>query len=147
MSYSEKLRSNITHESIPYGYTLAVWGSAALLLSSYNLTPDLVFLFVFGGVTGYGILAAIAFRGIIKEVEKNKQSKLVVASMIHLLASLGTVGINHLLIVNSGIQSTMMFFTVGVNATFSYNIMLLAEAHISEDLLDLEMRSLGGKGK
>lgn len=145
MSYSEKLRSNITHESIPYGYTLAVWGSAALLLSSYELNPDLVFLFVFGGVTGYGILAAIAFKGIIKEVEKNKQSKLVVASMIHILASLGTVGINYLLIVNSGLQATIMFFIVGVNATFSYNIMLLAEAHVSEDLLNLERKISGGK--
>lgn len=138
MSYSEKLRSNITHESIPYGYTLAVWGSAALLLSSFNFTPELVFLFVSGGVTGYGILAIIAFKGIIKEVSKNKQTKLIVASMIHVLASLGTVGINYLLITTSNLQTPSIFFIVGVNATFSYNIMLLAEAHISEDMLKLE---------
>lgn len=48
----------------PYGYTLTVWTSGALLIHARGL-PDIVqvLLFMFGAVAGYALVGFVAFRG------------------------------------------------------------------------------------
>lgn len=146
MKFMKQLRDNITEESIAYGYTLAIWGSGALLLNSFQTNPIDIISFVTGGVTGYAILALIAFRGLVKEVKVEKDEDFIVSSMIHTFASLGTVIVNYLIITSgSNIGQPLTYFVVGANTTFLYNIMLMAESYISQDVFRLEERLSGGK--
>lgn len=140
MSFSEKLRDNITDESVAYGYTLAVWGSGALLISSNTISPATIMSFVIGGISGFALLALIAFGKFVKEVHPEKESNFVVASMIHVLASFGTVAVNYLLITGSGLEKNLLFLVTGINTTFLYNIMLMAEHYLSRDIIKLERK-------
>ncbi|MFB6115928.1 MAG: hypothetical protein ABEK10_00295 [Candidatus Nanosalina sp.] len=144
MKFSRKLRDNITDESVAYGYTLTVWGSGALLISSHNINPHLIMSYVIGGVTGFAALALLAFRGFVKEVGIEHENNFIVASMIHILASFGTVAINYLVIGHTGLQDVFLFALIGVNTTLIYNIMLMAEYYLSKDIYDLEKRLSGG---
>lgn len=138
MGFSEKLRDNITDESVAYGYTLAVWGSGALLISSNTISPTTIMSFVIGGITGFALLALIAFGKFVKQVSPETDSDFVVASMIHILASFGTVATNYFLITFSGLEGNLLFLLTGLNTTFLYNIMLMAEYYLSRDIIKLE---------
>ena len=145
MKFMKQLRDNITSESIAYGYTLAIWGSGALLLINFNTNPADILSFVTGGVTGFALIAAVAFKGLVKEVEIESEKDFVVTSMVHVFASLGTILVNYVIITSgSHISELQIFFIVGSNTTFLYNIMLLAESYISEDVLMVEERVAGG---
>ena len=144
--FMKQLRDNITDESIAYGYTLAVWGSGALLLNSFQTTPIDILSFVGGGVIGFAILALIAFRSLVKEVKVERDQNFIVSSMIHIFASLGTVAANYFFITSgSNIDQALIYFIVGVNTTFLYNIALMGEKYISKDVFMLEKRLSGGK--
>lgn len=144
MRFLRKLRDNITDESVAYGYTLAIWGSGALLLSSFSIEPELILSFVLGGVAGFAALALIAFRGFVKEVDMEMENNFIVGSMIHVLASFGTVAANYFLITALSFEPAIIFLLVGANTTIMYNIMLMAEYYISKDIFELEKRVSGG---
>lgn len=140
MELRSQLRRNITGESLAYGYTLAIWGSGALLLNSFDTLPFDVLAFVFGGVAGFTALAFLAFRTFVGQVEYAKNEDFVVASTIHIFGSLGTVLVNYAIITQApaSIQKEVIFLLVGFNATFLYNIMLLVEEIISKDIYRFE---------
>lgn len=60
--YSESLRSAVAACGAPYGYTLSVWTSGALLISAHGL-PNLAaaLSFMVGSVAGYALVGALAF--------------------------------------------------------------------------------------
>lgn len=60
--YSESLRSAVAACGAPYGYTLSVWTSGALLISAHGL-PSLVdaLSFMVGSVAGYALVGTLAF--------------------------------------------------------------------------------------
>ncbi len=145
MTFMKQLRDNITEESIAYGYTLTIWGSGALLLNSFQTNPLDILLFVTGGVTGFAILALIAFKGFLKEVKMKREKDFIVSSMIHILASLGTVVVNYLIITSSSdVGQSLIYFLVGANTTFLYNLVLMAETYLSKDVSKLEEKIVGG---
>lgn len=138
MNTFERLREKITKESHAYGYTLTVWASGALLLTGgFEITHLKVLTYVFGAVFGFFLLAFIAFQKLLAEIEPT-DNKLVVVSMVHLLAAIGTVYISHILTLF--FSGYLVFFIIGVNATFTFNILLLVEDLFSEFLLYLESR-------
>lgn len=148
MKLMKELRENITNESIAYGYTLAIWGSGALLLSNFQTNPTDILSFVTGGVAGFALIAGIAFKGLVKEVKLDSGGNFIVTSMIHIFSSLGTVLANYFIITSgSNLSEVVIFFIVGINTTFLFNIMLLAESYISEDVLKLEERIAGGNSR
>ncbi len=136
MNFGHQLRKNITNESVAYGYTLAVWGSGALLLNSFQTSPADILSFVIGGVTGFALLSIIAFKGLVTHVDIDEDNDYVPASMIHILASLGTVIANYTIITQLPQPSKiLLFLIVGVNTTFLYNLMLVAESYVTNNLL------------
>lgn len=143
MDPKKALQENITQESIAYGYTLSVWGSGAILINSFQITSIEILLFILGGVLGFGLLALTAYNKLFQEIEKRDREKMIVGSMIHILASLGTVAISLLLIENSGsnIDPKYIFLGVGINTTLTYNLLLLVEELIYKDITILERRS------
>jgi len=60
--YSDNLRSAVASCGPPYGYTLSVWTSGALLIAAHGL-PTLVqaLSFMFGSVVGYAAVGMLAF--------------------------------------------------------------------------------------
>ncbi len=138
MDMFERLREKITKESHAYGYTLTVWASGALLLTGdFNISHTSILMYIFGAVIGFLVLAVIAFKELLAEIEPD-DNKLIVVSMVHLLAALGTVYIAHLF--TKVLSGYTAFFVIGVNATFTFNIFLLLEDYFSEMLLYLESR-------
>ena len=140
MNSLSMLRGNIKSESEAYGYTLAVWGSGAMLLQSFDILAIDVLAFVFGGVLGFGALAALAFRDVLERVNLEQDVDLVAGSMIHILASLGTVLISYFLIhsFGTGLELEILSLIIGVNTTFTYNILLLVEEYLTDDVYRME---------
>lgn len=60
--YSDSLRSAVAACGAPYGYTLSVWTSGALLISAHGLTNLAHALsFMVGSVAGYALVGTLAF--------------------------------------------------------------------------------------
>ncbi len=137
MDYFERLRKKITKESHAYGYTLAVWASGAILLTSFEVPVSGIFLYIFGALFGFFILAFTAFNNLLAEV-KHEDNVLIVVSMIHFIAAIGTVYVSYLL--TKVLSGSMLYFLVGINVTTVFNILLLVEDVFSEFLLYLESR-------
>lgn len=130
------LHANLTDESKAYGYTLCIWGSGALLIEAFGLPNFLEAMsYVAGAVTGFALLAVIAYQGVFVNVSNEKEDQLIVGSMIHYLAAIGTVGLSILLHMDWAVLS---FFLVGLNASVLYNIFLMVEAVFFEELQGLE---------
>ncbi|MFB6207753.1 MAG: hypothetical protein ABEJ69_00215 [Candidatus Nanohaloarchaea archaeon] len=144
MDLLRELREHVTQESIAYGYTLSVWGSGTLLLTSYTTpTPEMILAFITGGVVGFGLLAVAVFQKFFGEIQKpERHGKFVVASMVHIFASLGNVFLSYLWIklFSAALEPYLVFGLVGVHATVTYNLMLLVEEILSEDIYHLEKR-------
>lgn len=139
MNLRRRLRSNLKSESEAYGYTLSAWGSGALLLQGFQMQASEVLLFVLGGVLGFGVLALLAFRHLFSDADVQESEDILTGSMVHILASIGTVVISYgLVVAGSGIQLEYLSLIIGVNTTFSYNILLLLEEVIYNDLYRLE---------
>lgn len=141
MMIPERLQDNLKSESEAYGYTLSVWGSGALLIQGFNLEALHIFLFVLGGVIGFGLLAYSAFRGLKNRVPSELSEDILTGSMIHILSALGTVFISFSVItLGSGLELYIKTAIIGFNTTFSYNLLLLLEGVLYEDLFELEER-------
>lgn len=130
------LKTNLTDESKAYGYTLVIWGSGTLLIKQFGLPGfPLVMAFVAGALTGFAILAFVAYQGMFRGIVNKHDDRLIVASMIHYIAALGTVGLSMLLHVTNPLTA---FFLVGVNASVMYNVLLLVETAFGEHLRGAE---------
>lgn len=133
-SARDQLNVSLREESKAYGYTLSVWGSGAILIYGFGIPEAFeVFLFISGAVVGFLALAAVAYRGMLKVVEKPIEEKLLVLRMIHFIAALGTVGISY--IITENMANIWAFTLSGINATVSYNILLLVEDYISREVV------------
>jgi hypothetical protein len=131
MNPVERLASNLLSESRAYGYTLCIWGGGEMLVTQYG-TPDLVDIVVFvaGAVVAFGALAAIAFGSAFATAEADHESNPIVASTVHVVATLGSVLVSHLVavaVLAAGIPTAAAFAAVGFQATTAYNGLLLFE--------------------
>lgn len=139
------LKRNVTDESIAYGYTLAIWGSGALLIQFLQLNPARILAYVGGGVAGFALMASIVFSDMLGDVYNQAQrEKMIVASMIHVLASFGSVVLSYvfIMLLVEKIDPLYLFFLIGLHATVTYNIMLVIEEFISVELYNLEQNFL-----
>ncbi|WP_198662059.1 hypothetical protein [Halorussus litoreus] len=140
MNPRERLAHNLTGESEAYGYTLTIWGSGAMLISQVQ-TPTLfhVLLLALGAIAGFGLLGAVAFQQIVRKAERSDDTYLVVTSMVHVVATLGSLAVSYLLVRSVIAFSTpnwLAFPVVGFHATFTYNVLLLLEDFLSEQLVE-----------
>lgn len=142
MDLRHRLKNNITDESIAYGYTLAVWGSGATVLTNFEaITSNEIFAFIFGGLVGFGVIAGLIYTSLTESVE-GASNELTVVSMFHIFASLGTVIISNYLslyLVNY-LSQVETAFLIGVHVTVSYNLFLVIEELISDELKFIESK-------
>lgn len=134
------LRSVLVGESRAYGFTIAFWGSGILLVKNFSLPAiSEVLLFGLGAVTGFGILALLAFRQAFGTVEY-EEPQFLTMSMIHYIAALLPIIGTYLL---TSLNASAAFFLSGLNVALVYNLSMLVEELLFEELKLVEEKLLG----
>jgi len=89
--YRQALKS-VGHDSaLPYGYTLTVWCSGAVLMHHHGPPPvGDVFLFLLGGVAAFATLATVARSA--PDPQEPQPADLLATGAAHFLAVAGAVG-------------------------------------------------------
>lgn len=134
------LRSILVTESRAYGFTIAFWGSGALLINAFGVpTPMQVFLYASGAIAGFAAISLIAFSSFLRTADEDEANYLVL-SMIHYLASLGPLVITYFLL---DTDAWIAFFLAGASVSLVYNLLQLLEEFVSEELKELEEEMMG----
>jgi len=128
------LQSMLAGESRAYGFTIAFWGSGALLINEFG-APDLMLAlsFGFGAVLGFGALALSAFRG--NKAQSNHQA-LLVLSTVHYLSSLVPMIVTSIL-VRLNIPAELTFLLAGMSVSLLYNLLSILEETIAEKVIKI----------
>jgi hypothetical protein len=111
------LRTTITRSALPYGYTLTVWSSGAVLMHRHG-PPGVgdVFLFIAGGGVAFALLAALASR--VREAPLGASpGRFERAGALNALASGGGVGLVALL---AGIHGHLAWPVGSFTGTLTY---------------------------
>lgn len=135
------LERNLAVESKAYGYTLTIWGAGALVINVYGVPTAIeVFAYVVGALGGFAVLAAFAFTGFFVEESDERTVNVVVASMVHVFATLGNLVVSYLLLtfVETTAPGTLAFALIGMQATVGYNLLLLFEESIAKWIAERE---------
>jgi hypothetical protein len=134
MEWKHRLAHNLSAEAQAYGYTLTIWGAGAILIGVYGIPdPPSIFLFVGGALLGYGALAALAFDSLLGSREQQDDTTLVVASAVHVVATVGNLALSYAVVVlasRTGVPDPGAFALVGAQATSTYNVLLLLEDYL-----------------
>jgi ribosomal protein S18 acetylase RimI-like enzyme len=88
----QALAAIVAASAAPYGYTISIWSSGAVLMRSHG-TPRVgdVFAFVAGAVIAFALLALLT-RGAVAEPATDRAPDRVLAGTMHLLAAGAAVG-------------------------------------------------------
>lgn len=129
------LQSMLAGESKAYGFTIAFWGTGAVLASNFGL-PDMLqaLSYGLGAVTGFGLLTLLVFGGADSKVKKT-ESKYMALATIHYLASLGPILVAGA--VARFLPAYPAFFIGGLSISLTYNLLTLLEENISEFITGL----------
>lgn len=129
------LRSILVGESRAYGFTIAFWGSGALLINAFGVPGTTeVFMYATGAIAGFAALSVLAFSSLFETAETEDTDYLVL-SMIHYLASLGPLIITHFL---TDMVAWLAFFLSGASVSLVYNLLQLMEEFVSEKIRQWE---------
>lgn len=133
----EFLRSVLAQESRAYGFTLAFWGSGALLIKAFGL-PSLteIMLYATGAIVGFGLLTVIAFKQAFSTVEYEEPNYLVF-SMIHFISALAPIIATYYLV---NLDNFYAFFLAGVSVSMVYNLLMLVEDRVSRQAPEWERK-------
>lgn len=133
--YRDFLRSTLEKESRAYGFTIAFWGSGAILIGEHGL-PSLIEALSYGGgaVLGFGLLTLVAYRRALGKPEY-ENDKVMILGMVHYIAALLPV---ILAAYFSKLASPWSFLFTGASATIAYNLGMLVEEALSEKAKNLE---------
>lgn len=123
------MRSMISGESRAYGFTIAFWGSGALLINEFG-APNLplALSYGFGAVLGFGLLALALFG---RKTEASENQAPLVLSTIHYLSALAPMVFTHL-VIQTDLQPSIKFALGGMGVSVLYNLLSIIEEDIAE---------------
>ena len=125
------LQSMLAGESRAYGFTIAFWGSGALLMNQFGAPNIFMALsFGFGAVLGFGILTLSAFSD--GRAESSDEAMLVL-STVHYLSALIPMTVTHGL-TNLNLQAEPTFLLAGMSVSMLYNLLALLEDDIAQKI-------------
>lgn len=125
------LQSTLTEESRAYGFTIAFWGSGALLIKSNGLPVLLEALsYGFGAVLGFGLLVFLTYSRFTSNPEGG-ESQLMALSMVHYIASLLPIVATYYL---AELHSPWSFLTAGLATSILYNLGMVVEELLAEKM-------------
>ena len=124
------LKETLTKESRAYGFTIAFWGSGAVLINQTGL-PNLfqALLYGLGAVTGFGLLTLYAYRSALKPANIEEKSELMILGMVHYIAALVPMAAAAY---TAKIGQPANFFLTGISATVLYNLGMVVEQRLTE---------------
>ncbi len=130
---NEYLRSMLTGESRSYGFTIAFWGSGAVLINYFGV-PELfpALLFGIGSITGFALLAILALR-MEEPKEATSNKNLLIISGIHYLSALLPILVAYS-IISLGIEIHASFFLSGMSVSLLYTLLSIQEQNMAEFL-------------
>lgn len=133
------LRSTLVEESRAYGFTIAFWGSGAMLIAENGL-PSLMEALSYGGgaVVGFGLLTLIAYRRALGTPEY-EESPVMILGMVHYIGALLPIALAAYF---ARLVSPWSFILAGFSASVAYNLGMLAEEALSEKAREIERRYL-----
>jgi len=129
------LRSALEKESRAYGFTIAFWGSGAMLISEHGL-PSLIEALSFGGgsVLGFGLLTLIAYHRALGQ-PNHEEDKIMILGMVHYFAALiPIIMAAYFAKIN---PSWISFGLTGIGTSIGYNLGMLVEEALSEKIKKL----------
>ena len=87
------LGTMVAASAAPYGYTVTVWSSGAVLMHSHG-TPNVgdVFVFIAGAVTGFALMSLVAQGALARRESLEHAGDRVLAGTLHWLAVGSAVG-------------------------------------------------------
>lgn len=133
MEPTKRLAERIAAEAEAYGFSLTTWGVGALLVHQFGIPSIIgVMAYAIGAVLGYATLALVAFGGLFGRTEATDRP-LVIASAIHIIATIGTLVFADVVIkVSTGLFDPVVVFAFGGYAmSTSYNVLLILEAVVA----------------
>ncbi len=135
------LRSNLANESRAYGFTIAFWGSGALLIKAHDLPTLLEALsYGTGAILGFGIMVLWAYQRTLGSADY-EENDLLVFSMLHFVGSLLPVALTYFI---AQLPSPQAFLIAGAVVSVGYNFGMLVEEVLSEEAVKLEERLIRG---
>jgi hypothetical protein len=135
--YRSALKQTAVASAFPYGYTLTIWTSGAVLSHARGLpTTGDAFLFMAGALAGFALVALVAFGGLRSETVPDRGA-LSVWEAFHLLSIGAAIGVAalvaHLLHSFAAWPLVGFLATVIYLATVALQISLLAAAGESRE--------------
>ncbi|PSG98666.1 MAG: hypothetical protein BRC29_00895 [Nanohaloarchaea archaeon SW_7_43_1] len=130
------LRSTLANESKAYGFTIAFWGSGALLVNYSGGLPTVVeaLMYGLGAITGFAALILYSYRNTFSEIEY-EESDVMVLSMVHYVAALLPVAMTYY---TGRIEPPYNFLITGFSVSMLYNLGMILEEILSEKGRKLE---------
>ncbi len=120
--YGRNLRTAVGASGAPYGYTVTVWTSGALLIHAHGLPNVLqALMFMAGAVAGYALVSMIAFGGLgVRFKEQPRHSALW--GNLHFLSIGFAIGASYL--ASHSIDNIVAWPATGFLATVVYLLVL-----------------------
>lgn len=127
------LQSMLAGESRAYGFTIAFWGSGALLINQFG-APNLfqALSYGFGAVLGFGLLAFTALKD---QRTDSSDEAILVLSTVHYLSALMPMIVTHGAI-QLDLTSEATFLIGGMSVSLLYNLFSVLEEDIAELIED-----------
>lgn len=137
--YRDFLRSTLEKESRAYGFTIAFWGSGAILIGEHGL-PSLIEALSYGSgaVLGFGLLTLVAYQRAFGRPE-HENDKVMILGMVHYIAALLPIVLAAYF---AQLTSPWSFLFTGASASIAYNLGMLVEEALSEKARKIESRIL-----
>lgn len=123
------LQSMLAGESRAYGFTVAFWGSGALLMNQFG-APNIfqALSYGFGAVLGFGILA---FTTLQNQSSESSEQAFMVLSTVHYLSALMPMIVTHGAI-QLDLSPMFTFLIGGASVSLLYNLLAVLEEDIAE---------------
>lgn len=135
---SNFLRSTLAGESRAYGFTLAFWGSGALLLGAFGIPSFLeVMLYTSGAIVGFALVTLLAFKEPFETVGQ-EESEYMVFSMVHFISSLAPIAVTFALTEFSSHRA--VYFLSGASVSMNYNLLMILEKEFIEHVSMIERK-------
>ncbi|MFB6216982.1 MAG: hypothetical protein ABEJ03_04650 [Candidatus Nanohaloarchaea archaeon] len=132
---SSFLRNVLATESRAYGFTIAFWGSGAILINEFGV-PGIegVLAYATGSIIGFALITLAAFRQPLENVEY-EETEYMVFSMIHFLSSLAPILFAYWA---TGLEQNLAFLLSGASVSMNYNLLMVVEESVAEKIAEFE---------
>jgi len=120
-------------ESRAYGFTIAFWGSGALLINEFG-PPNILLALCFGigAVIGFGLLAF----SVLREESGRSEEALLVLSTVHYISALAPMIVTHG-VISLNLRPEITFLFGGMSVSLLYNLLSILEEDIAEKVQSL----------